>query len=173
MVGEMDKAKSSVQISMYIHLLALVGSAVWNLLVNIENLNVCQETIRRTDYMISAHTLDRLHPNSAAQFYYQAAVVYATHGQPDKAMERLSKFAHTVNYLLTGDNVNLHGDSYFNALDSWFSQLDLGGAPPRDKKLIVDNAVQSLSHPVFQIIDKEEQFQIIKNSIINGGTYHE
>lgn len=168
-VGETDKAKSSVQISMYIHLVTLVSTAAIHLSVNSENLSVCEETIRRTDFVISAYALQKLHPNSVAQLSYQAAVVYAIHKQQDKALERLSKFEYALNYLLTGDNVNLHGDSYFNELDSWFSQLDLGGAPPRNKKLIVDNAVQSLSHPAFAILNHTDIFQKIKQNIIKGG----
>lgn len=169
LVGETDKAKSSVQISMYIHLVALVGVAIGHLSVNSENLNVCEETIRRTDCVILAYTLDKLNPNSVAQFYYQAAVVYAIHNQQEKALERLRQYEHTVSYLLTGDNINLHGDSYFNTLDAWFSQLDLGAAPPKNKKLVMDNVVQSLSHPAFVILNSTDTFQKIKQNIIERG----
>jgi transcriptional regulator with XRE-family HTH domain len=169
MLGETDKAKSSLQISMYIHLVGLVGIAVGHLTVNSENLNVCEETIRRTDCVISGYTLDKLHPNSVAQFYYQAAVVYAMHKLQEKALKRLCQYEHIVSYLLTGDNINLHGDSYFNALDSWFSQLDLGVAPPRNKKLVVSNVVQSLSHPAFEILNGTNTFQRIKQNIMEGG----
>lgn len=169
MLGEADKAKSSVQISMYIHVVSLVSIAAGYLFVNSEDLKVCEETIRRTDCVISAYTLDKIHPNSAAQFYYQAAVVYAMHKQQEKALEWLCLYERTVNYLLTGDNIILHGDDYFNALDSWFSQLDLGPAPPRNKKLVVDNAVQSFGHPAFSILSGTDTFQKMKQNMIEKG----
>ncbi|RDU23663.1 helix-turn-helix domain-containing protein [Anaerosacchariphilus polymeriproducens] len=172
LAGETDKAKSSVQISMYIHLVELVGNAVWHLSVNNENLNICEETIRRTDCVISTYTLDKLHPNSVAQFYYQAAVVYAIHNQQVKALERLSQYVLVLKYLLMGDNINLHGDNYFNALDSWFSQLDLGSAPPRNKKLVAENALQSLDHPAFVILNSTDKFQRIRKNILKED-YHE
>lgn len=173
MVGDTDKALSSVQISIYIHLLELVGTSVGYLSINSSNLNGCEETIRRTGCVISAYNLDKLQPNLAAQFYYQSAAVYAIYKQTDKALEMLHKFVHTVTYLLTGDNINLHGDSYFTVLDSWFAQLDLGVAPPRDKKLIMDNAVESLDHPVFEAMKGTEAFQKIKQNLSKGRTYYE
>lgn len=173
MVGDTDKALSSVQISIYIHLLELVGTSVGYLAINSDNLNGCEETIRRTGCVISAYNLDKLQPNLAAQFYYQSAAVYAIYKQTDKALEMLHKFERTVTYLLTGDNINLHGDSYFTALDSWFAQLDLGAAPPRDKKFIMDNAVESLDHPVFEAMNHTEAFQKIKQNLSKGRTYYE
>ena len=150
-----------------------MGTSVGYLSINSDNLNGCEETIRRTGCVISAYNLDKLQPNLAAQFYYQSAAVYAIYKQTDKALEMLHKFERTVTYLLTGDNINLHGDSYFTALDSWFAQLDLGAAPPRDKKLIMDNAVESLDHPVFEAMNHTEAFQKIKQNLSKGRTYYE
>ncbi len=169
MIGEIDKAKSSVQISMYIHLLGLIGTAVAYLYINNDNLDLCEETIRRTDSIISSFNLNNLQPNSAAQFYYQAAVIYATHNQQDKAVERLGQYAQAVKYLLTGDNINLHGDSYFNALDPLFSRLDLGTAPPRNKKLVVESFVSSFNHQAFMALESNDIFQKIKQNIVKEG----
>lgn len=173
MIGEVDKAKRSVQVSMYLHLNELVSIAVGHLTVNSDNLNLCEETIRRTNCIISAYALDMLNPNSAAQFYYQAAVIYALHNRQAEALEWLSYFGQTVNYLLTGDNINLHGDSYFNDLDSWFMELDIGTTPPRNKKFVIDNVVQSFDHPAFLELSNTETFQKIKQNITREGTNHE
>lgn len=172
LVGKIDQAKSNVQISMYIHMLSLVSIAVVHLSVNCENLNLCEETIRRTENIISSYTLGKLHPNCVAQFHYQAAVIYALHNHQEEALERLNEYEHTVKYLLTGDNINLHGDNYFDALDSWFTQLDLGVTPPRNKKLVVDSAVQSLSHPAFATLNNKDAFQKIKQKL-REVTYYE
>ncbi|MFT4146040.1 MAG: helix-turn-helix transcriptional regulator [Mobilitalea sp.] len=169
MVGEVDKAKSSVQISMYIHVLALIGTAASHLYINNNNLDLCEETIRRTDCIISAFHLNKLQPNSTAQFNYQAAVIYAMNNQQEKATDRLNQYTHAVKYLLAGDNINLHGDSYFDALDPLFSRLDLGTAPPRNKKLVVESFVSSFSHPAFKSLESNDQFQKIKQNIIKEG----
>jgi transcriptional regulator with XRE-family HTH domain len=169
MLGENHKAKSSIQISMYLHLLELVNIAIGHLTINTDNLTLCEETIRRISCIISAYALDKLHPNSAAQFYYQAAVVYALHKEQEKALEWLSYFVHTVNYLLTGDNIILHGDSYFNALDSWFLELGIDTNPPRNKKLVLDNVVQSFDHPAFSEFNSTDKFIKMKQIITEGG----
>jgi transcriptional regulator with XRE-family HTH domain len=169
MVGEIDKAKSSVQISMYLHVLSLIGTAAAHLYINNDNLELCEETIRRTDSIISAFNLNKLQPNTSAQFNYQAAVIYATHNQQDKAVERLGQYAHAVKYLLMGDNINLHGDSYFDALDPLFSRLDLGTAPPRNRKLVVESSVTAFNHPAFTSLSSNETFQKIKQSMMKEG----
>lgn len=171
MVGEVDKAKSTVQISMYTHVIALVGSSMVHLSTNSDNLNLCEETIKRTESIISTFHLDKLHPNSTAQFNYQAAVIYAIHNQQEKALDRLDQYTRAVKYLLTGDNINLHGDSYFDALEPLFSRLDLGTAPPRNKKLVVDSAVTAFNHPAFASLSSNNTFQKIKQSMMKEENY--
>ena len=56
----------------------------------------------------------------------------------------MKKFASITDSLLECDKVFLHGDQYFDAIDPYFEQSDLGGNLVRAKKVIADSVVQAL-----------------------------
>ena len=59
----------------------------------------------------------------------------------------------------------LHGDSYFNKLDSWFEVLDLGTQMPRSKKLVMQSAKENLNNPVFENLRERKEFNRIINEL--------
>ena len=77
MVGDTEKANSFAQISMYHHLIALIGDAVNYLNMHMQDKEICEETIRRIDQLIEAFKLDALDLNVIAIYQYQVAVYYA------------------------------------------------------------------------------------------------
>ena len=79
------------------------------------------------------------------------------------ALERIQKFASITKALLGRDKIYLQGDSYFDSIDDYFEQLDLGGNLVRDKKVISGSVVQALENPVFDSIKDKEEFRKIKN----------
>lgn len=166
--GEGEKACSYTQISLYMHLLSLVGASTQYLGMNMEHLGICEQTIRRTEGILRLYNLDTLHPNSAAQFYYQAALVYMTHGKKEKALEKLGQYAQVVCFLLEEDHVCLHGDAYFDRLDEWIGKLELGAMPPRNMALVAKSVIQTLRHPLFGGLLDDEEFQRIRKSIEKG-----
>lgn len=66
MVGDMDKAVSYTQISMFLHLLSLVEGATQYIAFRAQDKESCEETIRRMDGLIELFQLERLHQNIAA-----------------------------------------------------------------------------------------------------------
>lgn len=162
MAGELEKARSSTQMYMYLRMLDLMQSNILYLLVNAENLSVCEETIHRADCLIEAYQMKQLNPNAVAQLEYQAAVTYMMHGKCEQAMERLSQYTAIVLDMLKQKNFYLHGDAYFDKLDEWIQKLQLGDMPPRNRKLVVETAVQSLNHPLFTALEAREDFRQLK-----------
>lgn len=77
-------------------------------------------------------------------------------------MERLKKFAAITDSLLSHDRIYLGGDSYFNSIDDYFENMDLGGNLVRDKKVIFGSVVQALENPVFEILKDKEDLQKMK-----------
>lgn len=161
MTNKTDRANSFAQISMFVHLLSFVADATQYLAVHNDNLTICTETIRRIDMLMEVYHIEHLHPNSAALFHYQAALVYCMYDQKREALKRLKQYASLVRYILADDNVKLHGDDYFDTIDPWFEESDYGATPPRSKKFIIDNALQSLSNPGFSVLNEEADFQNI------------
>jgi transcriptional regulator with XRE-family HTH domain len=166
--GNIDKAQSYTQVTMYMHLISLVTSSIQYLTINMDNLAVCEKTIRYVDGLIKLFDLNTLNPNSSAQFFYHSAIVYMMHRENEKALKQLDQYERSVRILLTGSNLSLHGNSYFNRLDEWFGKLELGAAPPRDKRLVKENVLQSFEHPLFAEIKDTAEFQRIVRSFKEG-----
>lgn len=171
--GDLEKARNYTQLSMYLHLLSLVGSAVSYLSIQIQHRQICEETICRIDRLIESYDLAHLHPNVAAQFYYQAALVYMVHGERELALDRLAQYRNTVCFLLSNQNIYLHGDSYFDSIENWFEGLDLGPNPPRNKKIVAEGACQAFLHPLFAQLENNTRFQQIKKSLQEGASHYE
>jgi transcriptional regulator with XRE-family HTH domain len=162
MAGKTEQAADHAQISMFLHLLSFVSASIQYLAVSESDRKRCEETIRRIDSVAQAYRLEQLHPNVMAQFHYQAALLMTAFGEHEQALERLDAYAKTVRGLLGVDRLLLHGDDYFHRLDSWFETLALGANPPRDKTLVRQSVLQSLSHPAFEPLRGTLEFQTIQ-----------
>lgn len=159
--GEIEKAKNHTQVRIYLSLLNLIETQIYFLALYENDLKRCEESIRRGRGIIELYDLEHLHPNSAAQFYFQAAIVFIKNGEKKKTLEMLDSFSRCVIRLLDGNKTLLHGDAYFDRLDVWIENLPLGDQAPRDLTLARKSALQSLEHPLFSELKQETAFQHI------------
>lgn len=169
MAGQQEKAQSYAQAKYYLDLLSLVGDAVLNLPFHENNLKWCEETIKRIGGIITLYQMDSLHPNVAAQFYFQAAVVYASNEKEEEMLEALYHFEKCVVQLLKEKQTELHGDEYFYLLDEWISRLPLGSMTPRDTGFVRQNMKECLAHPAFAGFTENREFQRLVYRLTEGG----
>lgn len=169
MLNEMEKADCYTQISMYNQLIALVGCATEYINIHSNELTVCEETIERVEKVVEAYDLEELHFNSVSLFYYQAAIVFSTHGEKGKVLRFLEKFVICVDTAFSREEMFLHGDGYFTKLESWFEQLEFGGGAPREKHFILDSAIQGMEHPAFACLQEEEAYKQMKDILVRRG----
>lgn len=168
MTGQSDKARSYTQVKQYLDLINLVSDAILSLSVNEQEIQKCEETIRRIRGLMELYQMEALHPNMAAQFYYQSATVFAVNGREEKALEALSHFERCVGMLLNAEQIGIHGDKYFDLLDAWIERLPLGSAPPRDAGLIRQSLRGALMHPAFENLKQTDEFQRIVQRLTGG-----
>lgn len=155
MQGEMDKADKYCQINMYSNVLKVVQNGCQYLKIHGQDLKCCETAIERIDGFLELFDLERLNPNSAACYHYQAAVIYAMHQTDDKAYQRLQRFTRLTKTLLA--NGYLHGDTFFTRVDELFEEADLGAKGVRDARLVAESVVQALENPLFaRLADKLE-----------------
>lgn len=159
MSGETEKAMDSAQIRHYINLMSLVSDAIQLLALYTKDLRRCEEIMRRTQGIIDLYRLEQLHANLASQYYFQAALTYAGHGDTGHALEMLRRFGRCVGSLLDQERITLHGDAYFDRLDRWIDRLPLGDAAPRDKAFVRQSALGALSHPAFSSLKETAEFR--------------
>ena len=86
-------------------------------------------------------------------------MVYTMHHHTEEALERVRLYGTVIDWMLKEENLERHGDDYFDTISKWYDSFDLGGRAPRDKKTIRDSAVQGLMHPVFDEIREQEIFR--------------
>lgn len=159
MNGELEKADSFAQAMLYLHLLLLIGDSTYFLSMHMQEPEICAETIARVDVVVKAYHMNELNPNVTAGYHYQVAVYKAVCGEKEEAVERLQKYAELICSLIRKGM--LHGDAYFNKMDSWFEELDLGTQMPRSKKLVMQSARGNLDNPVFAELRGMKEFQKI------------
>lgn len=163
MNGELEKADCFTQASLYLHLLLLVSDSIYFLALHMQEKEICEETISRIDTLIQTYHVENLNPNVVAEFYYQAAAYKVFCGEAEEAVKRLRRYAEIILTILKKGM--LHGDAYFNKLDNWFEELDLGPQLLRSKKLVLQSARQSLEHPAFDKIRDRKDVQMIKKML--------
>ncbi|MBC3795614.1 helix-turn-helix domain-containing protein [Acetobacterium tundrae] len=164
MMGNTKKAKEVVQISMYQHLLFLVSEAQSDMMLNTDHLEKVDETLRRTLGTAELYNLDSLHPNTMAQVYYVAAHVYCLNNQTKKALAMLQRYADVC--VSDFFPYSLHGDDYFDAIENWFEDFELGVSAPRSEKVIKESMIQSvLSNPVFASLADDPKYKNIVNKL--------
>lgn len=169
MAGQTEKARSYTQVKQYLDFINLIGDAILSLSLNEKELQKCEETMRRVRGLMKLYHMEALHPNLAAQFYFQSAAVYAGNGREEEALEALAHFEECVGTLLQEERIGLHGDEYFDLLDEWIDRLPLGSAPPRDVQLIRQSLRGAFMHPAFENLKQKKEFLRMIRRMTGGG----
>ena len=149
------------------HLLALIGATPSYLLLNAGNSKVTGEILHRALSVAAVYDLEHLHPNVMAQIYLSAAQVYSLQGNTEKSLDMLQKYAKicTTGFF----PFSLHGDSFFDAIEGWFAEFDLGTSPPRNEKVIKESMLQGvLSNPAFAAFAEQPRYKSIIETLKNN-----
>lgn len=154
-----------MQINMYNAVISLVGNATNYISMHMDQLDACERTIERIRQLEHVYGLAGLNPNLMAGFEYQAALCYALNKVEEKAVESADKFVEYVRKLFSDDMILLHGDDYFNKIEKWFEQMEGGANAPRNRKLVLDEVKQYLSHPAFAVLEGNAGFKLIKEKL--------
>ena len=158
MMGNISKAREITQISMYQHLLILIGVTPSYLMLNVDNKDKVDEILDRALSIAEIYNLEELHPNTMAQIYFAGAQIYGSLNDTEKTLSILEKYADVCT-----DNlfpISLHGDSFFDEIDEWLG--DLATDAPRDEKVVKEDILQVvLSNPAFDFLKEKAQYKRI------------
>lgn len=166
MIGKKREAKSVLQVGIYQHMVSLFGDLTDYLPLCADAPEQFEETYRRTLAIAETFDLKNLHPAMLLKLHIIAAQGYTTYGNTSKSLEILEEYVE----LVTGDiyPLKLKGDDYFNLLDEWIDEFDLGAALPRDEKIVRQSMFDSVvNNPVFTPLTDERRFQRIEEKLKN------
>lgn len=167
--GELKKANEFTQISMYLHLIFLLGGAMQELYIHGQDLVRCEETMKRALQVAEAYQMEKFLGNHVVLLHYQMAIVYQMHGKKKEALECLDDYVHITQQLLKSEDLSMQPDDYFDTLQVWFDRLPLGGSAPRNKKIVYDSMIAGLKAPVFAELFEEPEYQRLLENAKKGG----
>lgn len=160
MTGNMQKAKEVLQIGLYQHLIELMGILPSYLLAYQDAPEQFEIILQRATCLAENFDLDRLHAAVMLQVYLAAAQGYAMHNNQEKALDMIGKYADVC--ASEAFPFTLHGDDFFDSIDQWFADFDLGNQAPRDDKVIKKSMLQAIiENPVFNGFTNQSRFKSI------------
>lgn len=162
-VGNNEEATRVIQVLMYQSILQLVGSSPIYLRLTTSDTSAFHETIRRTEGLIELYELKQLHPNICLQFYISVAQVAANTQNRELLYHHLENYVDVCIHDLWP--IALRGDAYFNLLEGWLDQLDLGKKALRNDDLIKQSAIEVMNAPFFEPYQKDEEIRALKDKL--------
>lgn len=162
MSGNVQKSNEVLQISIYSELIKIVGNASLYLLIQIHGSDKFEEILHRAFSIAEVFNLDKLHPNTMLHLYLSAAQGYAMQQNNEKALDMLKRYSN----ICTSDtlNLSLHGDMFFDSIDGYLDELDLGRNSPRSEKIVKESMIKLIiSNPAFsELADKPRYKSIVE-----------
>ncbi len=164
MGGNVEKAREILQISTYQHLLIMVNTLITSLNMVTQEAEKFKSVVNRIHALLQVFEIPQLHPTTALTAYVSIAANYATQLQTEKAIEELTKYCNlaiSIKY-----PIKLHGDAFFNRIDTMIEALDLQENAPKSDTAIKESIVDMVIHnPVFAILSDTEAYQQISQQL--------
>lgn len=161
MNGQSLEAKKTLQIGIYQTIMLLIQ----NLMVLLQTTDISQtkeiEQIENRILTVSnIFEMESLSPATMLSIYLTQAQIYLAHKEEETALTALQKYAD----LATSDifPLTLHGDTFFNEIDKWLSELSLGIEAPRANITIkADIAAAVKNNPIFSSLNENVKYKFI------------
>lgn len=165
--GDMERADARAQLCFFEAVIAMLGGAVNYLLVHGGELEKCEAMVAGVEAMLAQDVLRGLGENMEATFHYGAALMYCNHGKGEEALGHLRQFARIVKGM-EKNGMRLHGNVFFDRLEGWFEENELGVDPVRNCSVVMESAGQALDNPVFSCLPMKELAAIRRELVVQG-----
>lgn len=155
--GEPQQAIATLQSGIYQNI-AVFMSFLTNYLQIVGNdRKKFSDTVTRGSEFAEIFNFQELHPVVLMNFQLSAIFGYAQMGEEEATLQILKQFMVVLKN--TKFPVKLHGDDYFDQVDAWLEQSELGDQLPRDSMQVRSSLIDLiLNNPLFEKFEKQEQF---------------
>ncbi|WP_071458984.1 helix-turn-helix domain-containing protein [Bacillus massilinigeriensis] len=170
MDNQQDKANEILQVGVYQNLLSILQNLLSLLQLEGADAEKANTIIARITSIADEFEVEKLHPSTMLAIYLTMAGIFVMQDDTEKALSALQKYCD----LAVGSifPIILHGDSFFDKIDGWLSELDLGVEAPRNDKTIKRSIVESVTNnPAFAALSDHRKYKNIvgKLSAVLGG----
>lgn len=165
MLGDQQKAKLTMQASMFQHLFGLIIGSIESLLLEVENEKHFDEIVRRLEQLLSLFNVEAMNINQVFIFYFKAAIGYMQQQRPQEALRMLEQYYKVCSTMKLPIQIN--GDDYFYLIDEWIARdVHLSVQPPRDELSIKKDLLNIItSNPGFSPLHDEPAFKAIVSNL--------
>lgn len=169
MAGDLEQAAKAAQVGMYGSLKGMMSYGVYLLQARGGDIDYGNLILQRLDRVIETFSLVGLDPNAVAAYEYQAALYLAGSGGCGDGLEekiflRLEHYAAACGQLFA-DGIKQHGDSFFDSLDPWLEESELGTEGLRSERSVRESVLEGLRNPVFSGLKDQERLRRLELEI--------
>lgn len=160
MQGKNKEAKEALQVETYQFIIALFDVLPQYLSLCFDDQNAFEETYKRAINLVTSFKIKKLHPMILVNLYLVAASGYLNFNNKEKALAILEECV----LLVTSDiyPLKLKGDEYFDLLDNWIENLELGEQLPRDERIVRQSMVDVIAkNPTFTPLQEEYRYKCL------------
>ncbi|MBU5364826.1 helix-turn-helix domain-containing protein [Enterococcus devriesei] len=171
--GEPQQAQITLQSAIYQYItvfLSFLSNFLQLLLQQPEKYN---ETVQRGRGFAKLFHFETLHPVAFMNFQLSAIFGYAQMQNESSAIELLGEFLEIIKQ--TVFPVDLHGDDYFDRIDEWLENLEIGNQLPRNSSVLKEDFIDLvIDHPLFENFSNQQELNRIYDELkaikAKGGT---
>ncbi|OJG36858.1 hypothetical protein RV00_GL001303 [Enterococcus devriesei] len=171
--GEPQQAQITLQSAIYQYttvFLSFLSNYLQLLLQQPEKYN---ETVQRGRGFAKLFHFETLHPVAFMNFQLSAIFGYAQMQNESAAIELLGEFLEIIKQ--TVFPVDLHGDDYFDRIDEWLENLEIGNQLPRNSSVLKEDFIDLvIDHPLFVNFSNQQELNRIYDELkaikTKGGT---
>lgn len=162
--GEPQQAQITLQSAIYQYttvFLSFLSNYLQLLLQQPEKYN---ETVQRGRGFAKLFHVETLHPVAFMNFQLSAIFGYAQMQNESAAIELLGEFLEIIKQ--TVFPVDLHGDDYFDRIDEWLENLEIGNQLPRNSSVLKEDFIDLvIDHPLFENFSNQQELNRIYDEL--------
>lgn len=164
--GEEDQAIVTLQSAIYQYTTVFLSFLGNYLQLLIKDHKKFSQTVKRGLQFADVFEFSNLHPIAMMNFQLSAVFGYAQMKDEAAVFPLLNDFLTVMKQ--TQFPVELHGDAYFDQVDDWLEQLELGHQLPRDSMKVKDSLIDFvIENPTFASFSDQEQLKQIYSELRN------
>jgi transcriptional regulator with XRE-family HTH domain len=166
MRGEMEKATSVLQMSLYQHMMSYLSIGASYLMHVAPDQKTFETALERILPVVEIMNLKKLHPNILAQIAFACAHGHMLHGEKEETLKMLRIYTDACKSMQYP--YKLSGDEFFTGVSSWMEDMDLGNTAPRGEKVVKEGMLKSVEeYPLFLSLKEEPAFRIMLEELRN------
>lgn len=154
--GDIKAAKQVLQVELYQQTLLMCQYLLS--LTAYESIEKQESIYSRLEQLINLFDLVNLHPNTAISCYFSLACHFANL-DAKRAISYLNQLVQATKNLIT--QFELHGDSFFDAIDPWLQELPTGIQPPTSSQTLIQRVITLCYSPNLQALSQNSHFKAL------------